>query len=189
MSPDLKLLVWSTALTVVQMLVAVMGATLQVGLPPLVGNRENLPAIVALGAACRLAAERMGRDSNAIACLRDRLERAIVTLLPWVSVNGGNSQRLPNTTNICFGTVDGEAVLTRLDRAGIFASSGAACSSGGMEPSHVLTAMGLGRDSASSSIRFSLSRYTTEAEVDRVLEVLPAMVRELASEEPASSAF
>jgi cysteine desulfurase len=153
------------------------------------GGTENLPAIVALGEACRLAALRMERDTEAIACLRDRLERGIVATLPWVSVNGGIGQRLPNTTNICFGAVDGEALLVRLDRAGIFASSGAACSSGGTEPSHVLTAMGLGRDSASSSVRFSLSRYTTEVEVDRVLEVLPAIVRELASEETASAAF
>jgi cysteine desulfurase len=153
------------------------------------GGTENLPAIVALGAACRLAGERMVRDSEYISGLRERLERGIVTSLPWASINGGNSQRLPNTANICFGTVDGEAILARLDRADICASSGSACSSGGTEPSHVLTAMGLGRDRASSSIRFSLSRYTTEAQIDRVLEVLPPILRELAAEEPASAAF
>ncbi len=154
------------------------------------GGTENVPAIVALGAACWLAADSMERDNVRIAKLRDRFESGILSALrPWVSVNGGKSERLPNTTNICFGTVDAEAVLVRLDREGIFASSGAACSSGGIEPSHVLTAMGLGRASASSSIRVSLSRYTTEVEIDRVLDALPAIVRELVAESSLSAAF
>jgi cysteine desulfurase len=147
------------------------------------GGTENLPAIAGLGAACTTAAQSMLGDAERIGDLRDRLEAGLMNAFAGISVNGGDSQRLPNTSNVCFGEIDGEALLARLDQRGVFASSGAACSSGGSEPSHVLTAMGLGRDRAASSVRFSLSRYTTAAEIERVVEIVPEIVRELSAVE------
>jgi len=150
------------------------------------GGTENLPAIVAMGAACSLAAAQIECDIRRISSLRNRLEAGIVESIPWVTINGDTANRLPNTSNLCFGALDGEAILARLDRADIYASSGAACSSGGTEPSHVLSAMGLRRDRALASIRLSLSRYTTEAEIEQVLEVLPGIIKELAAEYSAA---
>ena len=143
------------------------------------GGTENLPAIAGLGAASALAEQSLSNGTESVESLRDLLEAELLDAIPGLWVNGGGSRRLPNTSNICFGNVDAEALLARLDQRAIFASSGAACSSSGNEPSHVLTAMGLGRDLAASSVRFSLSRYTTAAEIQRVVEVVPAMVREL----------
>ncbi len=143
------------------------------------GGTENLPAIAGLGAACITAAQSMAGEAGRIGDLRDRLETGLMDAIGGISVNGGDSRRLPNTSNLGFGNIDGDALLARLDQRGIFASSGAACSSGGSEPSHVLTAMGLGRDRAASCVRFSLSRYTTAAEIERVIGIVPAIVREL----------
>ncbi len=109
--------------------------------------------------------------------VRDRLERGVLECIPFAAVNGAGAARVVNTTNIRFGELSAEALADRLDRAGVCVALGAACSAGSTEPSHVLGAMGLGRRAALASIRFSLSRYTTAAEIDRVLEVLPDIVR------------
>ncbi|MBP2226787.1 cysteine desulfurase [Azospirillum agricola] len=143
------------------------------------GGTENVPGIVGFGAAASLAALWMD-EGELVAFLRDRLEAGILARWPGAQVNGGRVARLPNTTNIRFADgrgrpVDAEELLTRLDRAGIAVSMGAACSSGGNEPSHVLTAMGLSGAEASASLRFSLSRYSTAAEIDAVLGELPAL--------------
>ena len=141
------------------------------------GGTENVPAIVGLGVACALALEGMDDESTRVKALRDKLEAAILAQVPFASVNGAGAARVPNTTNIGFAGMDGEMLLDRLDKAGIFASSGAACTAGGSEPSHVLTAMGQEREAALSSVRFSLSRYSTDAMLERVLDVLLDVVR------------
>lgn len=142
------------------------------------GGTENVPAIVGLGVASQLAVQGMADELTRVKALRDRLETAILAQLPFARVNGIGAERVPNTTNIVFGKLDSEILLNRLDKAGIFASSGAACTAGGSEASHVLTAMGLERETALASIRFSLSRYTAGSMIDRVLEVLLAVVQE-----------
>jgi cysteine desulfurase len=141
-----------------------------------------------LGAACAIAARSMAQEAKRIGELRDRLDAGLLNAVPSASVNGADADRLWNTTNICFGDIDGEALLARLDRIGILASSGAACSAAGPDPSHVLTAMGLGRDQATASVRFSLSRFTSAAEIETVIGVAPAIVRELASNYEISAA-
>lgn len=143
------------------------------------GGTENVPGIVGFGAAASLASLWLD-EADLIAFLRDRLEQGILARWPGAVVNGAGAARLPNTSNIRFADgrghpVDAEELLMRLDRAGIAVSMGAACSSGGNEPSHVLTAMGLSGAQAAASLRFSLSRYTTAAEVDAVLSELPAL--------------
>lgn len=142
------------------------------------GGTENVPAIVGLGVASKLAVQGMADELTRVKALRDRLETAILAQFPFARVNGMGAERVPNTTNIAFGKLDSEMLLDRLDKADIFASSGAACTAGGSDPSHVLTAMGLGRETAMASIRFSLSRYTAGSMIDRVLEVLLAVVQE-----------
>ncbi|MBP2312089.1 cysteine desulfurase family protein [Azospirillum soli] len=149
------------------------------------GGTENVPAIVGFGAAAVLAQASVA-DTAGIAALRDRLESGILTRWPGAQVNGAGAQRLPNTTNIRFADpqgrpVDAEELLMRLDRAGIAVSMGAACASGGNEPSHVLTAMGLSGAEAAASLRFSLSRYSSAPEVDAVLTELPALHARLAA--------
>lgn len=144
------------------------------------GGTENVPGIVGLGAAARLMVENdLERASAQMAFLRDRLEAGVVASVPGVRVNGAGAGRLPNTSNLCFSRLDGEALLARLERAGVLASSGAACSSGTNEPSHVLTAIGLTPAQAMSSIRFSLSRYTVAAEVDAAIAAIAAGARTL----------
>lgn len=148
------------------------------------GGTENVPGIVGFGAAASLAALWLD-EAGLLAFLRDRLENGVLARWPGAQVNGGGAARLPNTSNIRFADgqgrpADGEELLMRLDRAGIAVSMGAACSSGangggGNEPSHVLTAMGLNGAAAASSLRFSLSRYSTAAEIDAVLSELPAL--------------
>lgn len=156
-----------------------------VKLPPLLfghqergrrGGTENVPAIAGLGIACALVAESLDSDALRMAALRERLERGVVERVPFAGINGAGAVRVANTSNIRFGDVEAEIILERFDRGGICAALGAACSAAGSEPSHVLTAMGLDRRAARASIRFSLSRYTTDAEIERVLEVLPGIV-------------
>ncbi|GAO37796.1 cysteine desulfurase [Sulfuricella sp. T08] len=142
------------------------------------GGTENVPAIVGLGVACRLAQEGMDDELTRVKALRDKLEAAILAQIPFARVNGAGTERVPNTTNICFAGVNGEMLLDRLDKNGIFASSGAACTAGGSAPSHVLTAMGLEQEAAMDSVRFSLSRYTTDSMIDQALEVLQAVVQD-----------
>jgi len=140
---------------------------------------ENVPYIVGLGRACDLAAETMEEEMTRVAAMRDRLEEGILSSCPDVRVNGDRDHRLPNTTNISFEFIEGEAILLSLDQLGIAASSGSACTSGSLEPSHVMRAMGVPFTAAHGSIRFSLSRYNTDAEIDYVLDNIPKIVARL----------
>ena len=147
---------------------------------------ENVPGIIGLGKAAELARlhfQNVDRERK----LRDRLERGLFDRISDIEVNGHPTQRLPNTTNIGFKYIEGEAILLMLDKEGICASSGSACTSGSLEPSHVLRAMGIPYTILHGSIRFSLSRFTTEAEVDRVLEVMPEIVDRLRALSPFNS--
>jgi cysteine desulfurase len=139
---------------------------------------ENVAGIAAFGKACELAAAHVG-DAASVARLRDRLETALIAKCPSPRVNGDTAHRLPNTTNISFEYIEGEAILLRMNEFGICASSGSACTSGSLEPSHVLRAMGIPFTAIHGSVRFSLSGYTTEGEIDRVIELLPPIIREL----------
>jgi len=140
---------------------------------------ENTPAIVGLGKACELAAENIEKENTKVKSLRDRLEAAILEKCPASMLNGDKDNRLPNTTNISFEYIEGESILLMLDKFGICASSGSACTSGSLEPSHVLRAMGVPFTAAHGSIRFSLSRYTTDEEIDFVIEKLPPIIARL----------
>ncbi len=140
---------------------------------------ENVPYIAGLGVACRLARESMQDELTRVAALRDRLEQGIVSRVPDCIVNGDTEHRLPGTTNIAFRNIEGESVLLMLDRLGICASSGSACTSGSLEPSHVLHAMGVPFKYAHSATRFSLSRYNTQEEVDYTVEHIPAVIETL----------
>ncbi|MCF2970211.1 cysteine desulfurase NifS [Synechococcus sp. Nb3U1] len=146
---------------------------------------ENVPGIVALGKAAELAQAYLGDPQERH--LRDALEQGILQRIPDTQVNGHPSQRLPNTTNLGFKFVEGEAILFGLNKYGICASSGSACTSGSLEPSHVLRAMHLPYTVLHGSIRFSLSRFTQQADVDRVLEVLPEIIRHLRAISPFNS--
>jgi len=140
---------------------------------------ENVPGIVGLGKACELAAENIELENTRVKKLRDKLEKAILESCPDCRINGDPKNRLPNTTNISFEYIEGEAILLMLDRFGICASSGSACTSGSLEPSHVLRAMGVPFTAAHGSIRFSLSRYNTEDEIDFTVEKMPQIVNHL----------
>ncbi|MDH4320148.1 MAG: cysteine desulfurase NifS [Desulfobulbaceae bacterium] len=143
------------------------------------GGTENVAAIVGLGKACAMAAQKMAEENTRVRALRDRLEEGLLAAIPNSILNGHKTARLPNTSNISFEYVEGEAILLHLDRFGICASSGSACTSGSLEPSHVLRAMGVPFTAAHGSIRFSLSVYNTEAEVDYILEKLPPIIANL----------
>jgi cysteine desulfurase len=145
------------------------------------GGTENVPGIIGLGKAAVLAQQELEQQNAQLAALRDRLEAGVLARVPIASVNGLGAKRVANTTNIRFGDLEAELLLERLDRAGICASAGAACTSAGTEPSHVLLAMGLDERGALSSIRFSLGRDNTAAEIDAVLDVLPGIVNEAAA--------
>ncbi|ACA17962.1 cysteine desulfurase NifS [Methylobacterium sp. 4-46] len=140
---------------------------------------ENIPGIVALGAAARIAAEGLAADAIRVGALRDRLEKGLLQRIPHCFVTGDPDHRLPNTANVAFAYIEGEGILLLLNRAGIAASSGSACTSGSLEPSHVLRAMKVPATAAHGAIRFSLSRETTGEEVDRVLEAMPGIVGKL----------
>jgi cysteine desulfurase len=144
------------------------------------GGTENTAAIVGLGKAAELARKHLDAGGyESIGVLRNRLENTILKKVPNTLVNGDRSRRLPNTTSVAFEYVEGEAILLMLNEHGICASSGSACTSGSLEPSHVLRAMGVPFTAAHGSIRFSLSRYTTEEEIDFVLETLPPVIERL----------
>ena len=140
---------------------------------------ENVASIIGLGKACELAMRNLAKEVTYLNGLRDKLETALLKSCPDVRVNGDINNRLPNTTNISFEYVEGEAILLRLNEFGICASSGSACSSGSLEPSHVLRAMGIPFTAIHGSIRFSLSRYNTEAEIDTVIKIMPEIIKEL----------
>ena len=140
---------------------------------------ENVAGIVGFGKAAELAAASLARDTVRISALRDDLERGLLQRVPQSRVNAALAPRIPNTTNICFPGVDGEALLIALDLKGLSCSTGAACSSGAVEPSHVLIAIGLTPAEARSSLRFSLGRPTTRQEIDAALFIIPQAVEQL----------
>ncbi|WP_234053807.1 MULTISPECIES: cysteine desulfurase NifS [unclassified Xanthobacter] len=149
------------------------------------GGTENVPGIIGLGAAAELALAHLEEESTRVKALRDRLEQGVLQQIPHTLLNGEPGNRLPNTANIAFEYLDGEAVLTHLNRAGIATSTGSACTSGSTEPSHVLRAMDLPATALHGAIRFSLSRENSGEDVDRVLEVLPDIITKLRDMSPA----
>jgi cysteine desulfurase len=140
---------------------------------------ENVPGIIGLGRACELAMKNFNDETKRVKYLRDKLEKKILEKCPDCMVNGDTENRLPNTSNVSFEFIEGESILLMLDKFGICASSGSACTSGSLEPSHVLRAMGIPYTAAHGSIRFSLSRYNTEQEVDFTVEKLPPIISRL----------
>ena len=152
------------------------------------GNRrsgtENVPYIIGLGKACEIAEGFVKEEQKEVRRLRDKLEKGIKDQLTHVAISGENSERLPNTSNVSFEYVEGEATLLLLDMAGIATSSGSACTTGSAEPSHVLQAMGIPPVTSRGTIRFSLSRYSTEDEVDYILEKLVPIVKRLQTLSP-----
>jgi cysteine desulfurase len=142
------------------------------------GGTENVPGLIGMGKAAELAREALSQMTR-VAAMRDRLEREIFARIDDAHINGDVELRLPNTTNIGFARLEAEAILLLLSEQGVCASAGAACSSGSLEPSHVLRAMKIDERIAHGAIRFSLSRYTTDAEIDRALEVLPPIIERL----------
>jgi cysteine desulfurase len=142
---------------------------------------ENVAGIVGMGVAARIASGKMGDEDRRLSALRDRLEAGILRSVPGTAVNGSTEARVPNTTNISFDRVEAESLLIALDLQGVAVSTGSACSSGTLEPSHVLKAMGFNAHRTQNSIRFSLGAANTEAEIDRVIAVLPGIVDKLRS--------
>ncbi len=140
---------------------------------------ENTASIVALGKACEEAMQHMEYEKTAVRRMRDRLERGILAAVPHCFVTGDPNNRLPNTCNIAFEYIEGEAILLLLNKQGIAASSGSACTSGSLEPSHVMRAMGIPFTAAHGTVRFSLSRYNTMDEVDQVIRAVPPIVAQL----------
>ena len=143
------------------------------------GGTENVASIIGLGRACEFAGKMMEEENSKVRALRDKLEEGLLASVPKSMLNGHKTDRLPNTTNISFEFVEGEAILLHMNLYNICASSGSACTSGSLEPSHVLRAMGVPFTAAHGSIRFSLSIYNTEEEVDFVLEKMPPIIAEL----------
>ena len=151
------------------------------------GGTENIPYIVGLGVAAELAQKRVSDGAlTRIAALRNKLQDGLLSSIADTKLNGDPDNRVPNTVNISFGYVEGEAILMHLNEYGICASSGSACTSGSLEPSHVLRAMGVDFKFAHGSVRFSLSEQTTEAEIDKVLEVMPGIIENLRKISPFS---
>ena len=143
------------------------------------GGTENVPGIIALGKACEMAGANLEKENTYVRSLRDRLEGELLKAIPQSRVNGNREQRLPNTTNISFEFIEGESILLLMDQYGICASSGSACTSGSLQPSHVLRAMGVPYTMAHGSIRFSLSVYNTVEDIDLVIKELPSIIEKL----------
>lgn len=148
------------------------------------GGTENVASIIGLGRACELAAAKMAEENTRVRALRDKLEHGLLTSVPKALLNGHPELRLPNTANISFEYVEGEAILLHMNQLNICASSGSACTSGSLEPSHVLRAMGVPFTAAHGSIRFSLSVYNTEEEIDFVLAHMPPIIEKLRALSP-----
>jgi len=148
------------------------------------GGTENVAGIVAIGCAAEMATASLEQDVPRIRALRDRMEEGILNSIDGVTRNGGREPRLANTSNLSFADCEAEAILLLLDRSGLCASSGSACTTGSLAPSHVLMAMGRTPAQALGSIRLSLSKYTTEAEVDHLLETLPGIINKLRAVSP-----
>ena len=143
------------------------------------GGTENVTSVIGLGKACELAYSKMDEEPRRLAALRDDLEEKVKAVIPQVHVNGDLDSRLPNTSSISFDGIEGESILMLLNMYNICASSGSACTTGSLEPSHVMRAMGIPYTSAHGTIRFSLSGYNTQEEVDKVVEVLPPIIARL----------
>ncbi|MDR2938935.1 MAG: aminotransferase class V-fold PLP-dependent enzyme, partial [Clostridiales bacterium] len=145
---------------------------------------ENVAGIAALGKAIELAALELGEETIRVTKLRDKLISGILENIPYCKLNGPISQRLPGNVNISFEFIEGESLLLLLDMQGIFASSGSACTSGSLDPSHVLLAIGLPHEKAHGSLRLTIGRYNTESDIDKVIETLPAIVNKLREMSP-----
>ncbi len=150
---------------------------------------ENTAGIIALGKACELAGQNLELENTRVRAMRDRLESEILRRISNVQVNGGKAERLPNTVSVAFEFVEGEAILLLLSEKGICASSGSACTSGSLEPSHVLRAMGVPFTCAHGSIRFSLSRFTTDDDIDTIIRELPPIIAHLRELSPFGREF
>lgn len=148
------------------------------------GGTENVASIIGIGRAAELALANLADEQTRIRALRDRFENTLLEKLPHLYINGKRDQRLPNTANIAFDFVEAEAILMKLDVNGICASSGSACTTGSLDPSHVLSAMGLTPARARSCVRFSFSHYNTDADIDRALEIIPPMIEGLRAMSP-----
>ncbi len=148
------------------------------------GGTENVAGIIGLGKACQLAVANMADENTRVKGLRDKLEREMLQRIPKTRVNGGQAERLPNTSNISFEFIEGESILLQMDGYGICASSGSACTSGSLQPSHVLRAMGVPFTMAHGSIRFSLSIYNRAEEIDFVIETMPPIIERLRALSP-----
>jgi len=140
---------------------------------------ENVAGIVGLGKAAELARQSLAANAQRVSAMRDKLENGLLARVPDARVNARNATRTPNTTNLLFPGLEGEALVIALDLKGLACSTGAACSSGAVEPSHVLTAIGLPPEDARASLRFSLGRHTSEQEIDFALSIIPAAVSQL----------
>jgi len=151
------------------------------------GGTESMPLIVGMGKAAELVGSKLEDEDTRVRALRDKLEKGILSRIPDTEVNGSPDNRVPNTTNIGVHFIEGEALLLAMDKHGICASTGSACASGSLQPSHVLRAMGVPFTSIHGSVRFSLSTYNTEEDVDYVLEVLPGIVEQLRELSPFHS--
>jgi cysteine desulfurase len=148
------------------------------------GGTENVASIVGLGRASELALQNLGDEQARVRGLRDRFENSLTERLPNLYINGRRDSRLPNTSNIAFDFVEAEAILMSLDAQGICASSGSACTTGSLDPSHVLSAMGMTPARARSCVRFSFSHYNTDADIDAALQILPPMIEKLRAMSP-----
>jgi cysteine desulfurase len=151
------------------------------------GGTENVASIVGLGRASEMALQNLGDEQTRVRALRDRFENTLLEKLPHLYINGRRDQRLPNTSNLAFDFVEAEAILMSLDDKGICASSGSACTTGSLDPSHVLSAMGLTPARARSCVRFSFSHYNTDADIDAALQILPPMIERLRAMSPLSA--
>jgi cysteine desulfurase len=148
------------------------------------GGTENVASIIGLGKACELAQKHLRKELARVKQLRNKLESGLLEKIPNAVVNGDRENRLPNTTSIAFEYIEGESILLMLNEFGICASSGSACTSGSLEPSHVLRAMGVPFTAAPGSIRFSLSTYNTEEDIDFIIEKMPPIIERLRSMSP-----
>jgi cysteine desulfurase len=151
------------------------------------GGTENVPYMVAFGRAAELAMSTLAEENTRVRALRDKLENGILTGIEGATRNGAREPRLPNTSNIAFNGVEAEGVLMLLDQAGICASSGSACTTGSLDPSHVLMAMGCSVERARGSVRFSLGIYNTEEDVDYTLKHLPGIINRLRATSPENA--
>ncbi len=152
------------------------------------GGTENVAGIVGLGKACEIAARDMAREAAHLIMLRDRIEKGLSEKIPHIKINGHPEKRLPNTANISFEFVEGESLLLNLDMKGVAASSGSACTSGSLEPSHVLTSMALSPELSHGSVRFSLGRSNTIKHIEYLIEIMPPIVERMRSMSPLYAA-